>query len=242
MTSSSHRLLSVQAPILAQCRTHTRPSESWAHVVYGLLTGVQDGHELGLSLGSTHVPRGWMDIPVGGHIRCIRPNYGSKRVVSTDLESSLQFFCHPLLWGSHCTGNPVPEPRALSLPFDAHHFQQTGLVNCRQVKKLPRPVTAIIAGSAPTAHLIASLEKLGIIPVHVYGLTSVLPFLSFNLPNRLSSSQRGKLRPCPQRGPQLTHLFRAIIDLWPIHSQPPATLMAGTSIGRTCKAHGQARL
>lgn len=116
---------------------------------------------------------------------------------------------YPLIWNhlsnsfvTHYCGAPtvqvlipVPEPRALSLPFDAHHFQQTGLVNCRQVKKLPRPVTAIIAGSAPTAHLIASLEKLGIIPVHVYGLTSVLPFLSFNLPRRLSSSQRGKLRP-----------------------------------------------
>lgn len=48
---------------------------------------------------------------------------------------------------------------------------QVGLVNSPEVKKLPRSVTAIIAGSAPTAHLIASLENIGIHPVHVYGLT-----------------------------------------------------------------------
>lgn len=50
-------------------------------------------------------------------------------------------------------------------------LHKIGLVNYPEVKKLPRPVTAIIAGSAPTAHLIASLEKIGIRPVHVYGLT-----------------------------------------------------------------------
>lgn len=34
------------------------------------------------------------------------------------------------------------------------------------------------AGAAPTAHLIAELQKIGIEPVHVYGLTSVCLSLS----------------------------------------------------------------
>jgi hypothetical protein len=38
-------------------------------------------------------------------------------------------------------------------------------------KKPPQAITAIIAGSAPTADLIGKLEKMGIKPVHVYGLT-----------------------------------------------------------------------
>ncbi|KAH9486780.1 Acetate/butyrate--CoA ligase AAE7, peroxisomal [Psilocybe cubensis] len=47
-----------------------------------------------------------------------------------------------------------------------------GIVNDPQASKLPHQITAIIAGAAPTAHLIAELQKIGINPVHVYGLTS----------------------------------------------------------------------
>ncbi|KAF9569716.1 acetyl-CoA synthetase-like protein [Agrocybe pediades] len=50
---------------------------------------------------------------------------------------------------------------------------QIGIVNDPQAKRPPQPITAIIAGAAPTAHLIAELEKTGITPVHVYGLTEV---------------------------------------------------------------------
>ncbi|KAF9535875.1 hypothetical protein CPB83DRAFT_842498 [Crepidotus variabilis] len=48
---------------------------------------------------------------------------------------------------------------------------QIGIVNGPQAKKPPQDITAIIAGAAPTAHLIAKLEETGIRPVHVYGLT-----------------------------------------------------------------------
>ncbi|KAF8898581.1 hypothetical protein BD779DRAFT_1431789 [Infundibulicybe gibba] len=48
---------------------------------------------------------------------------------------------------------------------------QIGIVNDPLARKLPRPVTAIIAGAAPTPHLIGELEKVGMKPVHVYGLT-----------------------------------------------------------------------
>ena len=50
-------------------------------------------------------------------------------------------------------------------------MHQIGLVNAPEARALPRHVVAIIAGSAPTAHLIGELEKKGIRPVHVYGLT-----------------------------------------------------------------------
>ncbi|KAF4605358.1 hypothetical protein EYR40_004142 [Pleurotus pulmonarius] len=51
---------------------------------------------------------------------------------------------------------------------------QIGIFNHPKAKKLDRVITAIIAGSAPTAHLIGELEKIGIKPCHVYGLTSKL--------------------------------------------------------------------
>ena len=75
---------------------------------------------------------------------------------------------------------------------------QIGIVNDPMAGKLSRPVTAIIgafetissstigrsrvlklslAGAAPTAHIIAELEKKGINPVHVYGLTCVSLFI-----------------------------------------------------------------
>ncbi|KAJ7597197.1 hypothetical protein C8J56DRAFT_773009, partial [Mycena floridula] len=50
---------------------------------------------------------------------------------------------------------------------------QLGIVNHPRAKKPTQSVTAIIAGgAAPTAHLLAELDKKGITPVHVYGLTS----------------------------------------------------------------------
>ena len=48
---------------------------------------------------------------------------------------------------------------------------QIGLVNAPEARELGRPVVAIIAGSAPTAHLLGELEKRHFRPVHVYGLT-----------------------------------------------------------------------
>ncbi|KAI6007470.1 acetyl-CoA synthetase-like protein [Pisolithus albus] len=48
---------------------------------------------------------------------------------------------------------------------------QIGIVNDPAARPLTRPVTAVIAGSAPTPQVIGQLEQLGIIPVHVYGLT-----------------------------------------------------------------------
>ncbi|KAF9230299.1 hypothetical protein BU15DRAFT_69312, partial [Melanogaster broomeanus] len=48
---------------------------------------------------------------------------------------------------------------------------QIGIVNDPAARPLPHPISAIIAGSAPTAQVIGQLEQIGIKPVHVYGLT-----------------------------------------------------------------------
>ncbi|CAE6526419.1 unnamed protein product [Rhizoctonia solani] len=48
---------------------------------------------------------------------------------------------------------------------------QIGLVNAPEARRLEHQVHAIIAGSAPTAHLIGELEKKNIHVTHVYGLT-----------------------------------------------------------------------
>jgi acyl-CoA synthetase (AMP-forming)/AMP-acid ligase II len=50
---------------------------------------------------------------------------------------------------------------------------QIGIINDPLAQKPPRHIIAVIAGAAPTAHLIGELEKKGITPVHVYGLTEV---------------------------------------------------------------------
>ncbi|KAK0465419.1 AMP-dependent synthetase and ligase [Desarmillaria tabescens] len=46
---------------------------------------------------------------------------------------------------------------------------QIGIVNDPSARKLTRPISAIIAGAAPTAHLLGSLEEIGIKPIHTYG-------------------------------------------------------------------------
>lgn len=75
---------------------------------------------------------------------------------------------------------------------------QIGLVNAPEARNLDHPVSAIIAGSAPTAHLIGELEKRGIQPVHVYGLTETLgPFTrNYFQPSwrQLSHDERSKMR------------------------------------------------
>ena len=47
------------------------------------------------------------------------------------------------------------------------------MVNAKEARTLPhnRHIAAIVAGSAPTASLLASLESLGFSVNHVYGLT-----------------------------------------------------------------------
>ncbi|QRV91219.1 AMP binding enzyme [Ceratobasidium sp. AG-Ba] len=75
---------------------------------------------------------------------------------------------------------------------------QIGIINAPEARKLKHRVTAIIAGSAPTAHLIGELEKKNIHVTHVYGLTEVTTYGPFtrNHPQpewaRISLDERAK--------------------------------------------------
>ncbi|ETW86902.1 hypothetical protein HETIRDRAFT_377557 [Heterobasidion irregulare TC 32-1] len=74
---------------------------------------------------------------------------------------------------------------------------QIGIVNDVNARRVDHPVMAIIAGAAPTAHLLGELEKKGIQPVHVYGLTYTYGPLTRNYPQPSWSSlpldERAKL-------------------------------------------------
>ncbi|TCD70256.1 hypothetical protein EIP91_004157 [Steccherinum ochraceum] len=76
--------------------------------------------------------------------------------------------------------------RAVSNPHIWNHFLhsgvthycgaptvQIGIVSSPEARRVPQPIRAIIAGSAPTAQLIGDLETKGITAIHVYGLTEV---------------------------------------------------------------------
>ncbi|KAJ3798821.1 hypothetical protein GGU11DRAFT_779484 [Lentinula aff. detonsa] len=73
---------------------------------------------------------------------------------------------------------------------------QIGIVNDPAAKRPPQQIRAYIAGAAPTAHLIGSLEEIGIEPIHVYGLTETYGPFTRNYPqdswSSLSSEERSK--------------------------------------------------
>ncbi|KAG6836817.1 hypothetical protein H0H93_002839 [Arthromyces matolae] len=90
-----------------------------------------------------------------------------------------------LCYTSGTTGRPkgvLTTLRGSYLAAIANAFEgqitKIGITNDPLASKPPQAVTAIIgvriAGAAPTPHLIAALETLGMKPVHVYGLTYVL--------------------------------------------------------------------
>ncbi|KAI0048343.1 acetyl-CoA synthetase-like protein [Auriscalpium vulgare] len=104
---------------------------------------------------------------------------------------------------------------------------QIGIVNHPHAKQLTRPVRAIIAGAAPTAHLLSELEKLNILPVHVYGLTETYGPFTRNYPQdawqSLSAAERARLS--ARQG----HAFATSAPLRVVH--PLADLPPGTAPG-----------
>ncbi|KAJ7357168.1 AMP-dependent synthetase and ligase [Mycena albidolilacea] len=93
---------------------------------------------------------------------------------------------------------------------------QIGIVNDPAAKRLPRPISAIVAGAAPTASLIASLEKIGIQPIHVYGLTQYGPFTrNFAQPSWASLSPQDRSTFMARQG----HPFATAQDARVVH--PP---------------------
>ncbi|KAI0004170.1 acetyl-CoA synthetase-like protein [Russula compacta] len=74
---------------------------------------------------------------------------------------------------------------------------QIGITNHPGAKQLAHPIKTIIAGAAPTAHLLAQLESKGFQPVHVYGLTETYGPFTRNYPQpswiALPSFERAQL-------------------------------------------------
>ncbi|KAF7306746.1 putative acyl-activating enzyme 1, peroxisomal [Mycena indigotica] len=85
---------------------------------------------------------------------------------------------YPTIWKhflnssvTHYCGAPT-----VQVVYTIHYGQrltsiQIGIVNDPAARLLKQKISAIIAGAAPTANLIGSLESIGITPIHVYGLT-----------------------------------------------------------------------
>ncbi|KAJ1311125.1 hypothetical protein OPQ81_009626 [Rhizoctonia solani] len=73
---------------------------------------------------------------------------------------------------------------------------QIGIINAPEARRLEHQVHAIIAGSAPTAHLIGELEKKNIHVTHVYGLTETYGPFTRNHPQpewaRITLDERAK--------------------------------------------------
>ncbi|KAJ7492811.1 hypothetical protein FB451DRAFT_1336640 [Mycena latifolia] len=93
---------------------------------------------------------------------------------------------------------------------------QIGIVNDPAARPLPRPVSAIIAGAAPTASLISALEEKGIHPIHVYGLTRYGPFTrNYAQPSWASLSLQERSKLMARQG----HSFATAQDVRVVH--PP---------------------
>ncbi|KAJ7932595.1 hypothetical protein B0H13DRAFT_2227747 [Mycena leptocephala] len=93
---------------------------------------------------------------------------------------------------------------------------QIGIVNDPAARPLSRPISAIIAGAAPTASLIKSLEEKGIQPIHVYGLTQYGPFTrNYQQPSWAALSPEERSKFMARQG----HSFATAQDIRVVH--PP---------------------
>ncbi|PWN41955.1 acetyl-CoA synthetase-like protein [Ceraceosorus guamensis] len=74
---------------------------------------------------------------------------------------------------------------------------QIGIVNHGRAERLPRTIRVAVAASAPTSALLSQMEKLNLLPVHVYGLTESYGPVSRRYPHRswadLSTDDRARL-------------------------------------------------
>lgn len=95
--------------------------------------------------------------------QCLKPS---------NLETSAPFWRHALLRSAYSTGMLNRQEVVLLVP-DRLFLFKLGIVTHPEARVIDsnRGVTTIVAGSAPTAHLIGELEKKNIQVCHVYGLT-----------------------------------------------------------------------
>jgi len=114
--------------------------------------------------------------------------------LASALQITLRTVSYPLIW-KHLLHSGVTH-------YCGAPTVQIGLVNAPQARVLDTPVVAIIAGSAPTAHLLGELEKRNIRPVHVYGLTETYgPFTRcYDQPAWVSLSPDDRARRMARQG------------------------------------------
>ncbi|KAI9069976.1 acetyl-CoA synthetase-like protein, partial [Trametes sanguinea] len=142
---------------------------------------------LNYTSGTTGRPKGVLTTLRGSYLAAIANAYETGMGRDSTYLWILPMFhasgwCYP--WAITFAASAQICLRSVSYPHIWHHLLnsrvthycgaptvQIGLINAPQARRLERPVHAIIAGSAPTAHLIGELEKINIIPIHVYGLT-----------------------------------------------------------------------
>ncbi|KAK7466125.1 hypothetical protein VKT23_004850 [Stygiomarasmius scandens] len=109
---------------------------------------------------------------------------------------------------------------------------QIGIVNDPAARKPPQPISAIMGGAAPTAHLIGLLENLGITPVHFYGLTETYgPFTrSYTHPSWNDMTLEDRSKKIARQG----HAFSTAGDLRVIYREDdpnaPESVRAGELI------------
>ncbi|KAG8896804.1 hypothetical protein FRC01_011615, partial [Tulasnella sp. 417] len=101
---------------------------------------------------------------------------------------------------------------------------QIGIVNAAEARTLDTPITAIIAGAAPTAHLIGELEKKNIGVTHVYGLTETYGPFTRSYPHpywsTVSLEERAKLFARQGHSFATADEVRVVYQIPPDHTGP----------------------
>ncbi|GBE81811.1 Acetate/butyrate--CoA ligase AAE7, peroxisomal [Sparassis crispa] len=146
------------------------------------LAAIANAYETGMNSKSTYL---WI-LPM---FHACGWTYPWAITFSSAAQITLRTVSMPLIW-NHLLHSGVTH-------YCAAPTVQIGLVNDPQARKISNPVTAIIAGSAPTASLLEALEQKGIRTVHAYGLTETYgPFTRcYPQPywDSLSADDRAKL-------------------------------------------------
>ncbi|KAJ7706385.1 hypothetical protein B0H17DRAFT_1036989 [Mycena rosella] len=146
------------------------------------LAGVANAYESRIHLESTYL---WI-LPMF-HAGGWTFPYANTFAFATQL--TLRTVNYPLIW-KHFLNSAVTH-------YCGAPTVQIGIVNDPAARPLTRPISAIIAGAAPTASLIGSLEEKGIQPIHVYGLTETYGPFTRNYAQAswatLSPQERSKL-------------------------------------------------
>ncbi|KAF8587271.1 acetyl-CoA synthetase-like protein [Ramaria rubella] len=138
-------------------------------------------------------------------------------VLAYSTQITLRTVSYDLIWNHFLTSGVTH--------YCAAPTVQIGIVNAPQARRLDHPIVAIIAGSAPTAHLIGELEKLSVRPVHTYG-----PFTrNYSQPSWANLSHDERVKRMARQG----HSFATADDTRVVLRNEDGTLKDVPEDGRT---------